>query len=195
MDIFKDLKQAVRFAFALEQYRDSRTGATTAVRQALVDVGINATPAQLEATPPAVIGEYGYQILLQIHGKLLKVEAAALTAAYSRDWEGRRAAVDLLTPHFYYPLARIADNKRLVDKLVTRHYIAHRERGAGWDIASLSQEFKTPKSRITRAAQIVEHCARQIETMALNTLREALGLPDPAKATLRANVNEHHAAL
>lgn len=175
MDIFKDLEQAVRFAYALEQYKDS--GSLVLVRHALNEAGVKGEIGPHDLLPDrlAELRAHAKQLLAAIHGQLLRAEAASLTATFSRDWDERRAAVAVLAPYFRHLLARIVDNQKLVDKLVARHYIAVRDRGVGWDLDSLSAEFKIPKSRLTRATHALDHCARQLEMMALGTLREVAG--------------------
>ena len=69
-------------------------------------------------------------------------------------------------------------------------YIAVRERGAGWSLDELSGEFCIPKSKLTRATHALDHCARKLEAMALNSLREALGLPEARKAPTHAQPRE-----
>lgn len=189
MDIFDNMAQAVRFAFCLEAYREAG-GALVLVQMALRDAGVklalDAQPEQL-----AALRTQAHAISLALHADLLRVESAALTAAFSRNWDERRAAVQVLAPYYRNLLARLVDNPKLVDKLVARHYIAQRDRGTGWDLDSLSHEFKLPKSRLTRATHALDHVARQLEALALHSLREALGLPEAKNAALQAQEVAH----
>jgi hypothetical protein len=175
MDIFENTAQAVRFAFVLDQYIGARS---SMVRVALADAGIT-LPVPTSKEQLFEINAYATQLRGAIND-LLGYERSSLIAAYSRNWPERRAAAEALGPFHAHLLARLLDNRTLIGKLVTRHYIAERERGASWALQSLADEHKAAGDRVKRAARLIDENARKLEAIALVGLRIAMENKEPA---------------
>jgi len=178
--IFTDTRQAARFAFALEAYPLGSQGA--AVRLALADARATVKPELPPGTSNESLRDYGQQVRRAIDADLLRAEAAALTAAFSRDIDQRRAAIRTLHPLFCNLLARLTDDRALVFKLLERNYMPLRERGAKWELSALADEFKAGRTRVVRAAQAIDNCASQLERQALASLAAQLQPKADAKA-------------
>lgn len=180
MEIFKDTRQRVRFAFTLEQYPGAGWAKGWApVYSALHEAGVERTELPTTATAQD-LRNTAIQTLLMMRCNLMRIESMVLTAAFSRNCDARRDAVEALVPHFRKPLTRLISDWDLIGKLVRRHYIAARERGPSWDIGSISTEFKVAQSRVHRASQAIDQYARQLETLALASLQDML---TPKKTT------------
>jgi hypothetical protein len=167
--IFKDMVQRLRFAFSLQQFPgETGTSAMVAVRTALSQAGVKKYGAmtkeaveELRGAAKAVIGETL---------ALPPFERDALLAAHSRSWESKRLATDNLRHHFMPLLAGLLDDKELAGKLVTRHYIANRDRGSGWGKADLAEHYRIGMERLERAIALVDRHAKELEHAALQTL-------------------------
>lgn len=168
--MFRDMKQQVQFAFNLAQYAGNPSSLLTLTRMALAAAGMLASEApdldRLHAT--------ARRTLATLRADLLGYERASLTAAFSRDWDERRLAVRDLVPFFVHPLARLVDDRKLVERLVACHYIAVRERGPAWGIPAIADEFGVGRERAHRASMLVDQRARQLEDVALQNLEHAL---------------------
>lgn len=163
--IFKDTAQRLRFAFA---FISQPAFVATLPRKVLMALhesgaldGSSYSPEALAADAKAMIEEL---TALQHH------EQAALVASYSYDWPARRIACDQLRDHYRPILSRIVDDRHLLGKLVTRHYIAERERGSSWSLNSISHEFNVEAERIKRAADLIDQHAKSLERAALQSL-------------------------
>lgn len=179
---FKDLGQRVRFAFTLEQYPGTLPdGAYTAVRMALIESRI---PTDRETMTPAVLDKLraaGMTVLDEL-GKMPRHEAAALVAVYSRNWDAKRDAAATLRDYLQPHLTRQVDDSRLLAKLVTRHYIARRDRGSGWNKEALIEEFGIGRDRLGRAITTIEHHAKALEHAAIQTLQARIEAVEGAHA-------------
>lgn len=177
MDIFETTAQAVRFAFVLGQYVGD---SSSMVRVALADAGIT-LPAPTSKEQLIEIRDYARDLRATI-GNLLGYERASLTAAYSRNWPERRAAAEALTQFHARLLTRLLANHTLIEKLVTRHYIAERERGANWGLQDIANEYKAAGDKVKRAARLIDENARKLEAVALDSLQHAMNRKEPAHA-------------
>jgi len=179
MDIFKDYRQAVHFAFSLAHQADLEglVSRASLVTVALNEAHVNVPRVLLDAPTLEYIGRFGDEANKAIELGLSSHERDALIAAYSRDWEARRQAAGRLQPSYRIPLTSWVSNQHLVDKLVKRHYIAVRDRGNGWSIPEICDEFKASIGRVTTAVREIERIAKELETLALATLAQRVQLP------------------
>jgi hypothetical protein len=178
--IFDTIKQAVQFSHIITAFPgDTHHAMGTMVQHALHEAGIDTTgkPDMRKLTVlDGLVADA--KRLLMLEGQLERLEACALTATYSRDWAARRSAVHVLVNLHYAP--RLARNRMAMDRnfvatLVARHYIAERERGAAWDLASISDQYSASKERTKAAAHEINNIARLLEYQALNDLRRIAG--------------------
>lgn len=167
---FQNMKQQLQFAFNLTQYAGNPSSPLTLTRMALAQSGVLAG----EKPDPDRLAALARRTLATLRADLLRYERASLIAAFSRDWDERRAAVQDLAPFFVAPLARLVDDKKLADRLVTRHYIAVRERGEGWGLPAIAEQFGVARERVHRASHLIDQRARQLESVALDTLAAAM---------------------
>jgi hypothetical protein len=177
MDVFENTAQAVRFAFVLDQYPgDSGSIVRMALREAKIQI-------DMASTTPAAIRAYADQLLVTIKADLLGYERASLIAAYSRNWPERRAAADTLGSFHARLMTGLINDPVVVSKLVVRHYIAERERGASWALPAIADQYKVARERIYRAARRVDENARKLEQIALDNLAHILNdKKEPAHA-------------
>jgi hypothetical protein len=166
MEIFKDTAQALRFAFTLEQYPGDATSSGNALHMALHDTGVPYEVVR-EGPSPERLREQAAALLLALRGNLIASERAALTATYSRNWDDKRGAVEQLQNLFYPHLQRHLADRRVVDKLVTRHYIAVRDRGNGWTVREISAQFGVARDRLLAGIAVIDDTARDLERLAL----------------------------
>lgn len=168
MDVFRDITQALRFAFTLEQY-PAEPGAAhgSMVRLALSEAGITLSREAVARHATSEYHEYAADLRTAVRSALLPYEASSLIAMYSRDWAERRRAAETLASFHARLLSGLIDDNQLIAKLVTRHYIAERERGSSWALHDIAAEFNVSRERITRAARHIESHARQLDTVAL----------------------------
>lgn len=178
MKIFSTYTQALRFAFAL-QAAPGEGGASHAsmVKLALNQAGADVPGVLLDGATLGMIGQFAAQLRDAVTLGLPRYEGLALVATYSHDWDARRAAVDVLQPFFRAPLRHVADDPKLVDKMVTRHYIAQRERGEGWGIDDIARELRVAVTRVANLGATIETIARGVEEEALAMLEQRLALP------------------
>lgn len=168
--MFRDMKQQLQFAFNLAQYDGNPSSPLTLTRMALAQSGVMASAAPDHVALAAL----ARRTLAALRADLLGYERASLTAAFSRDWEERRGAVLQLAPFFRAPLARLVDDRALIETLVRRHYIAGRERGPSWQLPAIAEQYKAARDRVARAALEIDKRARQLEGVALGTIEAAM---------------------
>jgi hypothetical protein len=173
MQIFNDTTHALRFAFALEHQPDAMSELTS-VRMALAELGAAALRNVPWHHDPGALRKQGQDLLHAVNGNLMRYEAATLIARYSRNWEDRRKAVVSLHSYYRTPLARLVDDFQLMERLVTRHYLAERDRGAGWSLAAISEQFGASKERLVRASEVIVNHAEHLEKSALVHLEAVL---------------------
>lgn len=165
---FTEPAQAVRFANAMTAFPGDRAiSSATMVRNAIFDAGADPSPEQLATLDPALMAERAAIILLRIHHDLLRNESDALKATYSRNWDERREAAARLRFYFRRVLAPAITNEDAIDKLVTRHYIAERARGASWMLVDIANECRVDPDLLRHAADVIADHARQLEAAAL----------------------------
>lgn len=168
--IFRTTAQALRFAFAFEQYPfGGPASSETMVRVALAEVGQSAAVVLAEHTPEQLRAQ-ARCLLVRVGADLLAIERAAVVATWSRNWVARRGAVATLQRYYLHPLARLIDDTKLIDQLVMRHYLAAHDRGAGWSLDEIADQFKVGRDRVRRAASLIDTHARQLERAALTHL-------------------------
>lgn len=183
LSIFGDTRQAVRFAFALDAYPIGCKGA--AVRLALADARVTHKPELPAGAQADDLRAIAHRVLATVRASALQPEGALLTAAYTRDTRERASAIVILHPLFCILLQHLVDNRKLVRKLLDRHYTPIKERGQSWELYALADEFKCGHERTRRAAQALDECARKLECLALRTLQQALE-PKPAAEVCHA---------
>lgn len=169
--IFKDLAQRIRFAFSLQQFPGEGSASTTgsAIRAALSQTGIKVDPNDMTIKAVYDLRDGAKALLSEILA-LPPAERDGLMAAHSRSWESKRLATDNLRHHFMPLLAGLLDDKELAGKLVTRHYIANRDRGSGWSKDDLATHYRIGMERLERAIALVDRHSKELEHAALQTL-------------------------
>jgi hypothetical protein len=170
--IFGDMRQAVRFAFALDAYPIGSKGA--AVRLALADAEVTQQPELPAGADAEALRAYADRVLVALRSTMLAEEGAALAARYACNMGERGRAVITLHPLMCNLLSRLVDNRSLVRKLLDRHYTPAEERGQCWELYLLANEFKFGHERVRRAAQALDDCTHKLEVLALRTLQETL---------------------
>lgn len=178
MKIFKDYAQAADFAYGLEAH-PGEGGASHAsmVKLALTNAGVNVPGVLLDAPTLDVIGEFGESLRVAVLLGMPRYEAKALIAVHSLDWQAKRASVEVLKPFFRGALQGMANDARLVDKLVARHYLAQRDRGTGWSIEEIAREFGAGLGRVTNLDTAVVTIAEHLLTDAYVILGQRISLP------------------
>lgn len=177
MNIFRNYREAVRFAFALARH-PGNTGASrnSMIRVALNDVGVNTVDALLDAPTLEMLGGFALQVG-QLVDNLPSAMRAALVAHESQDWDHRRTAATWLQNHFRPQLAHVIDHPALADRMVTRHYIAERERGPGWTLEAIGVEFRVSVARLGSAVRVLELVDDALIEDAITLLAHSLPLP------------------
>jgi hypothetical protein len=178
--IFNDHRQAVRFAFLLAGDKEIEgVSRSSLVRVALNEAGTNVPGVLLDAPTLAQIGDYAGLVLATIETALLASERAVLTAHYSTDWEARRTVTSWLQDHYRPQLASQVGNPALADRIVSRHYIAERDRSQypGWEVASIAAEFNIGIQKLLGAITLLEKLDAQVEAAALSTIEKLAALP------------------
>lgn len=180
MKIFDSIKQAVRFAFLLAGDKEiAGVSRSSLVRVALNEAGTNVPGVLLDAPTLAQIGAYGEQVLNVIESDLLASERAVLAAHYSTDWEARRTVTAWLQDHYRGQLAPQVGNPLLADRIVSRHYIAERDRSqySGWEVSKIAEEFNIGIQKLLGAITLLEKLDAQVEAAALSTIEKLAALP------------------
>lgn len=178
MKIFDDMKQAVKFAFLLGTGPDTpQISHEQQVRMALREAGSNVPGVLLDALTLRSIGKFGADLLGAVALGMMSTERAVLTAHYSTDWEERRTVTAWLQNHYHVQLSHMAGNPQLVDRLVSRHYIAERERGKGWTIEDIAQDFNIGIKKLLAVVALLERLDAAIHENAIATLSQRLDLP------------------
>lgn len=170
---FSSMKQAVQFAFN-QVTVPSHPGAVSITLAVLSEVGVARGDVDADEVKMGVLRSYADQVLRAIREDLNPAESASLEAAFSRDWSKKRLAVAVLSSHFKTHLTRTIGNPRLIDDLVTRHYIAVRDRGHDWTIPGLGERYKCNGDRVSAAAIKINELARALEDEALANVRRIL---------------------
>lgn len=170
--IFKDLTQRLRFVFSLAQFPGEGNG-LAAVRAALAQAGVKTEHGDIGPSTPALLRADAKQTM----GAILDMppyERDAILAVHSRSWESKRLACDNLRHYFRPLLANLLDDHALAGKLVTRHYIAQRERGSGWSRDDLAEHHRIGMDRLNRAIAAIDAHAKELEHAAMQTLQAKL---------------------
>lgn len=173
MQLLTDTAQRVRFAFNFTGTPRTMASLPTRLMMALKDAQVNATDSAVAVTTPYFYSDDARHVVNETLS-LQRHESAAIVATFSHDWQARRIACDALREHYRPVLSRTIDDRHLLEKLVTRHYIAERERGAAWDLASIAKEFTVELERVQRAAGMIAEHARTLEHAALQSLEARL---------------------
>lgn len=178
MKIFKDYPQALRFAFALQAH----PGEGGASNSSMVKLALNEADAKipgvaLDGPTLTMIGEFAPKLRDAVALGLPRYDAQTIIAKYSHDWAAKRAAVAILQPYYRPALAPYADNPRLIERMVTRHYLASRERGPGWGVDDISRDFSCAVERVANIGAAIETIARGMEQEALELLASRINLP------------------
>lgn len=175
--IFPNITQRLKFSMAFMNMPPTELSLPRRVLMALYESGSldgsSYSPEAMESDARRVLDEV---LSLQSH------ERQALIATYSHHWESRRLACDGLRDYFRPLLARVIDDRHLLGKLVTRHYIAERDRGTGWRLVDLANEFGIGTDALKRAADLLDTHARALERAALQSLEARLQLLEPEAA-------------
>lgn len=178
MKIFSGYPQAASFAYGLES-APGEGGASHAsmVKLALTNAGVNVPGVLLDAPTLDMIGEFAEKLRMAVLLGMPRYESKALIAVHSHDWQSKRASVEVLKPYFRGALSGMAGDARLVDKLVTRHYLAQRDRGTGWSIEEIAREFGAGLSRVTNLDTMVVTIAENLLAEGYLILGQRIGLP------------------
>jgi hypothetical protein len=178
MKIFDSYQQAVKFAFLLGTGPETpQISHEQQVRMALREAGTNVPAVLLDAPTLRMIGQFGAAVLGAVALGMMSTERAVLTAHYSTDWEERRTVTAWLQNHYHVQLSHVAGNPQLVDRIVSRHYIAERDRGQGWTVEDIASEFKIGYNKLHKAIALLEKLDGEIHENALATLAQRLDLP------------------
>lgn len=183
MKIFKDYTQAIKFAYSLAAH-PGEVGAShsSMVKLALNEAGVKVPGALLDAQMLEVIGDFAPKLRDAIALGLPRYDAQTLIASYSQDWNDRREAVKILQPYYRPALAIFADNPRLIERMVTRHYLASRERGNGWGVDDIARDFGAAVVRVANISAAIETIARNMEAEAVALLEQRINLPELEEA-------------
>lgn len=173
--IFTVTKQRLRFAFAFIHLSPESSSVTGRVLVAANEVKVQPTLGQSLTATPDKLAEDAEQVVAEVLS-LQRHESAALVAAYAQNWESRRIAADTLRDHYRPLLARTIDDRHLLEKLVSRHYIADRQRGTSWALRSMAEEFGIEYERLVKAADALAEHAKALEHAALQSLEARLRL-------------------
>lgn len=177
MQIFRNYREAVKFAFALASHPgDAGASRHSMVRVALNDVGVNTVDALLDGPTLALLDDFAHQVG-RLVDNLPSSMRAALIAHHSLEWEHRRVATTWLQNHFRPQLAHVIDHPELADRMVSRHYIAERERGTGWTLDAISVEFRVSVARLDSAARLLGLIDDALIEDAVILLEHSLPLP------------------
>lgn len=178
MKIFDDFKQATKFAFLLCTGPETpQISHAQQVLMALREAGSKAPGVLLDAPTLAMIGRFGAELLNAVELGMMSTERAVLIAHYSTDWEERRTVTAWLQNHYHVQLSHVAGNPKLVDRIVSRHYIAERDRGQGWTVEDIAAEFKIGFHKLLKAIALLEKLDTEIHENALATLAQRVDLP------------------
>lgn len=167
MTIFKDVGQAVHFAFVMEQYTASMGGSMhylDEVRRVRNGAEINfadLTPTEIRVQCRSVRD--------LVWSKLPMLEASALAARFSHDQKIQTAAIIDVADHFM-PQLRDKGDPVLIRRVFVRHYVAEENRGPEWTIRSLADWHRVSKDRVQRLAKLVAQLVEQIEAQAMDLL-------------------------
>lgn len=178
MKIFKDYPQALNFAYSLAAHPgEGGASNSSMVKLALNDAEVKVPGVLLDGPTLTMIGEFAPKLRDAVSYGLPRYDAQTLIAKYSLDWAAKRAAVAILQPYYRPALAPYADDPRLVERMVTRHYLASRERGASWNIDHISRDFSCAVERVANIGAAIETIARGMEQEALALLEGRINLP------------------
>lgn len=178
MKIFTDYPQAIRFAYALQAH-PGQVGAShsSMVKLALNEAGAKVSGVILDGPTLDMIGDFAPKLRDAIALGLPRYDTQTLIARYSHDWFAKRAAVQILQPYYRPALAPYANDARLIERMVTRHYLASRERGAGWGVDDISRDFSCAVERVANLGAAIETIACGMEQEALSMLEHRINLP------------------
>lgn len=173
MTAFKNTSRKVIFAFTLaarpgDRPSESHMMVQAALREAGADTA-NLTPADA-----AALRDVAQHMLTAIDVKLLPAQRSALVARYSKDWDARRAACDILKEYFAARLNRILNSWEAVDKLVRRYYLVERDRSGAWSDEQIASANRVNVHDVRQAWQVVALYAEQLERAALDALDHAI---------------------
>lgn len=168
--IIQELPKRLKFALAAYNFGSEGQLSVDSVRYALRLVSNDPMPPDQAVHELLVDAKMVVDELLSIP----QHEAAALIASFCANWEARRLATGVLHEHYRPILSPKISHYRLREKLVTRHYIAERERTGGWSIASLGREYGVDKDHLERADVILAEHAKTLEKAALQSLSARL---------------------
>jgi hypothetical protein len=82
-----------------------------------------------------------------------------------------------LQNHYHVQLSHLIANPQLVDRIVSRHYIAERDRGQGWTFEGIAAEFNIGFVKLQNAIAALEKLDSEIREEALAAIARRLALP------------------
>lgn len=164
--IFKNMEQAIHFAFVMAAYpaapRDtlqdlgrvaSRTGARSEI-----DFG-SLTPAEIRSECEGI-----RQSVLKL---LPAAEACALLAKYTADLTQRKEAAALVEHHFWPAIRKAFDSRPLFHAVVQRYYAQFDQHDAQHTFRAIAARCEVSKERVQRITKLFEELASAIEGKAM----------------------------